>query len=311
MDIVFLGTPAFAVPTLRYLVEAGPAQGMHVRAVICQPDRPVGRKAEMQSPAVKVFAATHGIEVAQPDKIRSDAAFELLAAYRPTVTVVVAYGQIIPRRIFELPPLGTMNAHASLLPKYRGAAPIQWALAQGETVTGITTMKIDAGLDTGDMLLRREVEIGAEEDAIQLSARLAELAAQLTFETLLGLERGMIQPQPQAHAAATLAPILKRSDGRADWNRRADELYNQWRGFQPWPGLHSRFRGQQLTVHRCHPVRGEAAAPGTLRLEGSQLRGATGEGWLVLEEVQLEGRKRVTGAEFARGARLGETERLA
>ena len=310
MDIVFLGTPTFAVPTLRRLLQAGPAQGMQVRAVICQPDRPAGRKAELRAPAVKVFAASHGVAVAQPEKIRSDAAFELVAAQRPTVIVVVAYGQIIPRRIFDLPPLGTINAHASLLPKYRGAAPIQWALAQGETTTGITTMKIDAGLDTGDTLLRRTTAIGSGEDAVQLGARLAEMAAELTFETLLGLAHGTLQAEPQAHPEATLAPILKRSDGRADWSRPAGELYNRWRGFQPWPGLHTRFRDQQLTVQRCHPEPGAPAPPGSLECAGEQLRAATGAGWLVLEEVQLEGRTRVTGREFARGARLGTDDRL-
>lgn len=311
MDIVFLGTPEFAVPTLRRLLEADPGLGLRVRAVVCQPDRPAGRHAELQAPAVKVFARERGLEVAQPERIKSEEAWAALAAWQPTVLVVVAYGQIIPRRVFELPPLGAINAHASLLPGYRGAAPIQWALAHGETETGVTTMRIDAGLDTGDMLLRRATAIGPDEDAVQLGGRLAEMAAELMLETLLGLARDAIRPQPQDQAAATLAPILQRSDGRADWGRPAAALYNQWRGFQPWPGLHTRFRDRQLTVQRCHPAPGPAAPPGEVRYADGELRAATGVGWLVLDEVQLEGRQRVPGPEFARGARLLAGERLA
>ncbi len=305
MRIVFLGTPAFAVPSLERLASE---PGFEAAGVICQPDRPVGRKGELRAPAVKETAQRLGLEIYQPEKIRSDDAFAWMQARQPGAIVVIAYGQIIPRRIFELPRWGTINAHASLLPKYRGAAPIQWAIASGEHITGVTTMKIDTGLDTGDMLLKRSLEIGAHETAPQLSARLAALSAELLVETLRELQAGRIQAEPQNNAEATLAPILKREDGRADWGRPAVELYNRWRGFQPWPGLHTRLQGQQLTIHRCEvdsePEPSRAAAPGTLLERNGRWLAQCAQGQLVLEEVQLEGRKRMPADAFFRGARV-------
>ena len=305
VNVLFLGTPAFAVPTLERLA-AHPE--MHVRGVLCQPDRPAGRGGELRQPAVKQAALRLGLPVFQPARIRSEEAWEYLSAHQPDVMVVVAYGQIIPRRVFELPPLGTINAHASLLPAYRGAAPIQWAIANGEPVTGVTTMRINEGLDTGDMLLRGELAIGTNETALELSPRLAALSADLIVETLLGLRAGAITPQPQDDSRASLAPILKKEDGRIDWSWPAQQIYNRWRGFQPWPGLHSTWKGKQLAITRCEPATEPAQAgsqPGTLlRLEGNRLGCVTGDGVLLLTEVQQEGRKRLPAMDFARGARI-------
>lgn len=286
---------------------------MTVTAVVCQPDRPVGRKGELQAPSVKRVAEKLGIEVYQPERVRSNEARTWLAAQRPEALAVVAFGQLLPEAVFSLPRYGAINAHASLLPCYRGAAPIQWALARGETETGVTTMRIDAGLDTGDILLQRALAIGPEETAPELSGRLAEAAAELMVETLAGLEAGRLTARPQPEGA-TLAPILRREDGRIDWNWSAQAIYNRWRGFQPWPGIHARFRDRQLAILRCRPVAGIEAGIGAepgrlLELEGALLV-TCGEGALALDEVRLEGRQAMRGVDFARGARLDRSARL-
>ncbi len=305
VNVLFLGTPAFAVPTLERLAAHPEIQ---VSGVVCQPDRPAGRGGELRQPAVKQAALRLNLPVFQPARIRSEEAWDNLSAHTPDALVVVAYGQIIPRRVFELPPLGTINAHASLLPAYRGAAPIQWAIARGETVTGVTTMRINAGLDTGDMLLRGELAIAADETAVDLSPRLAELSADLMVATLLGLRQGTITPQPQDDSEASLAPILEKEDGRIDWSWPAQQIYNRWRGFQPWPGVYSTWKGKHLAITRCGLMAGAAPAgilPGTLlQLSGNRMGCATGDGVLLLGEVQQEGRKRMPALDFARGARI-------
>jgi methionyl-tRNA formyltransferase len=307
MNILFMGTPEFAVPTLR-LLASGASEGFKLLAAICQPDRPAGRRGETRAPAVKTAALELGIPVHQPEKIRSDEAFALIQHLHPDVAVVVAYGQIIPPRVFSHPRWGAINGHASLLPKYRGAAPIQWAIARGEQITGVTTMQIEAGLDTGAMLLQQAIPIGPEETAPDLSRRLSELTAELMLKTLRSLETGAVTPQPQNEAEATLAPLLKKEDGRADWSMAAVELYNRWRGFQPWPGLYTTFRGSQLTIRRCHPADASpdaGLAPGSLIASATErLACVCGRGVLGLDEVQLEGRRSVSGAEFIRGARI-------
>lgn len=304
-----MGTPAFAVPTLERLVQH---RGWELTAVVCQPDRPVGRSGALEPPAVKRAAANLGLEVYQPERMRGDAPFAWLRAQRPDALVVVAFGQILPAAVFELPRYGAINAHASLLPAYRGAAPIQWALARGETRTGVTTMRINAGLDTGDMLLQRSLDIGPNETAVELAPRLAALSAMLMEETLESLAAGAITPQPQPEEG-TLAPILTRADGLVDWTASAREIYNRWRGFQPWPGLHTRFRGKQLAILACHPLpentRG-AAPPGTLIADPAAPAVVCGRGRLVLETVRLEGRQAVAASAFANGARLGAAEKL-
>ncbi len=304
MRALFLGTPDFAVPTLRAMLETG----VEVSGVITQPDRPAGRGQKESASPVKRMALERGLEVFQPLKIKDPEALGYVRRAAPEVIVVVGYGQIIPRAIFEFPRLGTINVHASLLPKYRGAAPIQWAIANGETVTGVTTMRIEAGLDTGDILLQRECAIGPEETAPELAARLAETGAGLLVETLRGLERGAITPRKQDAAQATYAPILKKEDGRIDWSRSARRIADRVRAFDPWPGAYTTFRGLLLHLRRVRAVTGAGAAPGTLAVEGSSLRAACSEGWLEILELQPEGKKRQTAQEFINGRkpRFGE-----
>src|SRR5713101_3672650 len=245
MRIVFCGTPSFAVPTLKHLL--GQAD-FEIVGVITQPDRPRGRGQEVSFSAVKETALAANLVVHQPEKIRAPETETLLRKLAPNCVVIIAYGQIIPARLLSIPKLGWINLHASLLPKYRGAAPINWAIVNGETRTGVTTMRIDAGMDTGEMLLQRELTISPKETAPELTVRLAEIGAALIAETLPGLAAGMIVPRPQDHAAATYAPMLKKEDGRIDWNRSAREIYNRMRGFAPWPGAYTTFRGQSCQV---------------------------------------------------------------
>lgn len=306
MRIVYLGTPQFAVPTLERLLDAGHA----VTLVVTQPDRPKGRGQQLAASPVKQCAARHGLEVFQPERIRRPECVERLRQEEAEAMVVVGYGQIIPQSIIDLPPHGILNVHASLLPKYRGAAPIQWAVANGERVTGVTTMRIDAGLDTGDILLKAETEIGPEENAVELGERLAEMGAGLLVETLKGLEAGTVRPEPQNHAAHTLAPILKKEDGWIDWTWPASRIHNRARGFQPWPGAYTRFRGQTLHVWKSRPA-GESVPPGSVRKTGKRLIAGCGEGTaLELMEVQLEGKKRLPGEVFANGQRIADDEVL-
>ena len=274
MRIVFCGTPAFAVPTLKALL-ADPSHT--VVAVITQPDRPRGRGQEISFSPVKDLALEAGIPVRQPVKIRAPEARELLQTFEPECFVIIAYGQIIPAGLLPISRCGWINVHASLLPKYRGAAPINWAIANGETKTGLTTMRIDAGMDTGDMLLQEEIEILPAETAPELGARMAEDGAKLMLKTLRGLPDGLITPKKQNDALATYAPLLKKEDGRIDWKRPAVEIFNRMRGFEPWPGAYTTFRGKTCQL-RGEPARreGAPATPGTLLLEEGELRWLAG-----------------------------------
>src|SRR5229473_8108502 len=274
MRIVFCGTPQFAVPTLKHLL-AQP--DFEIAGVITQPDRPRGRGQELSFSPVKGVAKAAHLPVHQPEKIRAPEAQELLKQLSPDGVVIIAYGQIIPAGLLSIPPYGWINLHASLLPKYRGAAPINWAIVNGETRTGVTTMRIDAGMDTGDMLLQREIPIGPKETAPELSDRLAEAGAPLMAETLRGLAKGLIVPRPQNHTEASHAPMLKKEDGRIDWNRPATEIYNRMRGYAPWPGAYTAFRGQSCQLWG-EPVSNEkisglagAGAPGVLIGEKNEL----------------------------------------
>ncbi|HWG36425.1 MAG TPA: methionyl-tRNA formyltransferase [Terriglobales bacterium] len=302
MRIVFLGTPEFAVPTLEGLART---RGIEVVAAVCQPDRPAGRRGEVRAPAVKLAAERLGVAVHQPERLRGAEAVAWLEAQRPEALAVVAFGQLLPAAIFNLPRLGAINAHASLLPAYRGAAPMQWAIALGETKTGVTTMRINAGLDTGDMLLQHAVEIGPKETMPELSRRLAEVAAELMVATFGGLEAGTIRPRPQP-AEGTLAPMLRRADGRIQPQWTARDIYNRWRGFQPWPGIYLEHEGKRLAVLDCQLGQtGAAAAASSLRFASGTLTLACAAGTaLALDTVRLEGRQAMSGAEFARGARL-------
>src|SRR5579862_3330857 len=293
MLLVFCGTPRFAVPTLERLVEAGHS----VPLVVTQPDRPRGRGMEVTVSPVKDSALRLGSAVTQPATIKNNIEFrDQLAALHPDAIIVVGYGRIIPQWMIDLPRLGNLNLHASLLPKYRGAAPIQWAIASGESVTGVTTMRIDAGLDTGDIILQSEMPILREDTAETLAPKLAALGAPLMVETLRGLESGQVTPIPQDHSRATLAPILKKEDGRMDFSRSADELFNRLRGFQPWPGAFTTFKGKTLQVHRAEPSQGaEQLPPASIGVNGSRLSvGCSNNTALELLEVQVEGKRRMT-----------------
>jgi methionyl-tRNA formyltransferase len=243
----------------------------------------------------------------QPQKIRNPESAAFLHSAKPDVSVIIAYGQIIPARLLNIPRLGWINAHASLLPKYRGAAPIQWAIANGESTTGVTTMRIDTGMDTGDMLLQRELPIGPDEETPELSARLAELSASLMLETLRGLQDGSLQPKPQNHDAASMAPLLKKEDGRINWNQPAQTVYNRMRGFTPWPGAYAVFRGAacQMIGRAVSKENELSLAPGQILLRNAELLVGCGEKTLLaVSRVKVEGRKEVSSLDFANGARL-------
>jgi methionyl-tRNA formyltransferase len=308
MKLVFCGTPEFAVPTLEAVIAAG----HEVALVVTQPDRAAGRGMELQSSAVKRVALERGLPVVQPEKIKNNVKFRArLEAIEPDAILVVAYGRIIPQWMLELPRFGNINLHGSLLPKYRGAAPIQWAVANGELVTGVTTMRLDAGLDTGDMLLAQVVPIGREETAADLYECLAPEGAKLMVKTLSGLECGEIFPQVQDHSLATLAPILTREDGWIDFSRTAQQIYDRWRGFQPWPGAHTILRGKKLIVQRMHVAGAGDCEAGVLEVRGDSLVvGCAGEHVLTLDEVQMEGKRRMSAAEFLRGNQVRSGERL-
>jgi methionyl-tRNA formyltransferase len=319
LKLVFCGTPPFAVPTLRELL-AHP--DFSIAGVVTQPDRPRGRGQEISISPIKEAASAAGVPVYQPQKIRAEEAHEYFRGAAPDVVVIIAYGQIIPARLIAIPRLGWINLHGSLLPKYRGAAPIHWAIASGETRTGLTTMRIDAGLDTGPTLLQQETEIAPDDSAPLLYARLAEAGAPLMVETLRGLERGTVTPVPQDPSQATLAPPLKKEDGRIDWQLPAQKIYNRIRGFQPWPGAFTQFRGKQCAIwgKPAMPDPSIAAGaslgagqgtPGTIRVSRGEVDVACGEQTVLrLEFVQREDRKRIAAREFANGARLAPGERF-
>jgi methionyl-tRNA formyltransferase len=310
VKLVFCGTPRFAVPTLGALIAAGHELSM----VVSQPDRPVGRTQQMTAPPVKERALAAGLEVTQPEKIKNNAEFRArLEVIAPDAIVVVAYGRIIPPWMLALPRLGCINLHASLLPKYRGAAPIQWAVAMGEMVTGNTTMLLDEGLDTGPILLQREVRITAEQTAADLFEVLAIDGAPLVVETLVGLENSSITPRRQDDSCATLAPMLTREDGRMDFaERTATELWNRWRGFQPWPGAFTFLDGKKLIVHRMQvDAKTAPGVSGAVDLSSGHLLVACAQNtWLAITELQLEGKKRMMASEFLRGAGLKPGTRL-
>jgi methionyl-tRNA formyltransferase len=309
-DLVFCGTPSFAVPTLEALLDA---HDFNVRLVVTQPDHPRGRGLGVVASPIKELALKRSLPLVQPDKIKSNSELRAqLEAIGPQAIVIVAYGRIIPQWMLELPPLGNINLHASLLPKYRGAAPIQWAIANGERVTGVTTMRIDAGLDTGDILLQRELEIGPEDTTETVASRLAEMGAPLVVETLRGISKGRIQARPQDDREATLAPILQKEDGRIDWQRTASEIHNRLRGFQPWPGAFTTFRGKNLNVWEATPAEfGGKAGPGELVLEGERLVVGCGrDTQLKLITLQPEGKRRMSARDFVHGYRPAAREML-
>ncbi|GAB4485004.1 MAG: methionyl-tRNA formyltransferase [Thermodesulfovibrionales bacterium] len=303
MALVFFGTPDFAVPSLRALVESGE----EVLAAVCQPDKPKGRGHQLSEPPVKVYARKHDIRVLQPKSVRTEEFVKEIALLAPEAIVVVAYGRILPPAILSVPRIGCVNVHASLLPRYRGAAPIQWAVIQGETKTGVTTMLMDEGLDTGDVLLVEETSINGDDTAQTLAARLSEMGAGLLVRTLRGLRAGTVKPVPQA-GEPSYAPILRKEDGQIDWTRKASEIANLVRGTHPWPGAFCFFSGERLTVLRAYPEEaGVFARAGTIvQITNDEVRVAAGFGTLVLTEVKPDGKKAMSAAAFFRGKRAAE-----
>jgi methionyl-tRNA formyltransferase len=309
--VVFLGSGAFAIPSFEALIEAG----HEVAALVSQPDREKGRGRHLSPPPLKPIAEGHGVPVLQPRRIREPAAQEELRRLAAQVQVVVAYGQILPRSVIDIPPLGTINVHASLLPRYRGAAPVQWAIVNGESETGVTTMRIDEGLDTGPILLQRPTSVGAQETAPELEGRLAGLGATLLLETLAGLADGTVHATPQDGSKATLAPLIRKEDGRLDFSLPAEVLERRIRGFHPWPGAFTLLHGQDLKVLRARaepgPATGGAPLGTVVSLDRDGIVVACAAGTrLRLIEVQPASRKAMPAAAFAAGARLVAGARL-
>uniref|UniRef100_A0A831XGM6 Methionyl-tRNA formyltransferase n=1 Tax=Geobacter metallireducens TaxID=28232 RepID=A0A831XGM6_GEOME len=306
LRIVFMGTPDFACPTLTRLIE----RGEDVIAVVTQPDRPKGRGQKLMPPPVKVIAEEHGIPVLQPLKVRAPEVVAQIRELNPDLIVVVAFGQILPQSLLDIPRYGCINIHASLLPRYRGAAPLNWCLINGETETGITTMMMDAGLDTGDMLVKRSIPIGPDEDAQSLHDRLSLLGADTIDETLDRLMAGTLTREKQDDSLTCYAPMLKKEDGLIDWTREPRQIKNLVRGFTPWPGAYTFLDNKTLKLFKVS-VAEEAGTPGEVIAAGKDgIVVACGSGSIRIEELQLEGRKRLTAAEFLAGYRLEPGSRL-
>ena len=297
-----MGTPEFAVPSLRALVDSGD----EVVAVVTQPDKPKGRGLEVAPPPTKVLAERHGIPVLQPAKIKTEEFFNELKKFNPDLICVAAYGKILPKNILDLPHYGCINVHASLLPKYRGAAPINWAIIRGEKVTGITTMKMDEGMDTGDMLLKEEVPIDDEDTGDTLSEKLSEIGARLLIETIRLLKEGQLNPIPQDHSQANYAPMLKKEDGKIDWQKSAEEIRNLIRGALPWPSAYTNLEGKLLKIYKVRLAGGEGKPGEVIKSESGILRVATGKGALDILKLQIEGGKKLETQVFLRGRRIEE-----
>ncbi len=304
---VFMGTPEFALPTFQGLIEAG----VNLCGVFTQPDRPRGRGKQLAPPPVKELALKHHIPIFQPEKLRDPVAVEQLRKLQPDLIVVVAYGQILPKSVLEIPRFGCINVHASLLPRYRGAAPINKAIVDGEQVTGVTTMLMDVGLDTGDMLIKRATEIGDEETAGELHDRLSLLGREAMEETLRRLCDGTLRPEPQENTQSSYAAMMKKEDGRIDWRCSAKSIHNLVRGLSPWPGAFTLWNGQMLKLGRTLAEEGLAAEPGTvLSADTDGVCIACGQGVLRVRELQLAGKKKLPAGDFLRGTSLSAGARL-
>lgn len=301
MKVIFMGTPDFSVGTLEALIAAG----HEITLAVTQPDKPKGRGKSMQYPPVKEAALAHGIEVYQPKRIREPECVEYLRKYEADIMVVVAFGQILPKEILEMPKYGCVNVHASLLPKYRGAAPIQWAVINGEKVTGVTTMRMDEGIDTGDMILKEEVTLDAEETGGSLFDRLAQTGGELCVKTLAAIEEGTATYTPQNHEEATHTSMIKKQMGEMDWTKSAQELERLVRGLNPWPSAYTHLNGKTLKIWKSSVLEKESGKePGTMEVGKNTIAVQTGNGMLQLEEIQLEGKKRMQTDAFLRGVSL-------
>ncbi len=318
MKVIFMGTPDFAVGTLRAIIEAG----HEISLVVTQPDKPKGRGGKMAISAVKEAALEYGLPIFQPDRIRKEENIAYLKQYEADVIVVVAFGQILPKEILEMPKYGCVNVHASLLPKYRGAAPIQWAVIKGEKVSGVTTMHMDEGLDTGAILLQREIELAKDETGGSLFDRLSEVGAELLVETLKGLEEGSIQEIAQDDSLASHTGIIKKSFGEIDFTRPAEEIECLIRGLNPWPSAFGHYNGKLLKIWKAQVLTeeeakeqladsyAEAKAGEVVGLTKNSLLIKTGEGLLSVLELQLEGKKRMEIDAFLRGVQMKEGDML-
>ncbi|MBI5848330.1 MAG: methionyl-tRNA formyltransferase [Nitrospirae bacterium] len=307
MRIIFFGTPDFAVPSLNKLISSGE----DVVSVVTQPDRVKGRGHTLSQPPVKEYAVSQCIPVLQPAGIRSEDFFETIAAMKPDMIVVVAYGRIIPPAMLALPPYGCINVHASLLPKYRGAAPIQWSIVRGDSMTGVATMLMDEGLDTGDVLLMEETDILPEDNAVSLGSRLSEMGADLLIRTITGISSGSLHPVSQA-GESRYAPIIRKEDGKIDWSSTATEIFNLIRGMYPWPGGQCVFEREKITIIKSRVVDADSreTAGSILKIQDDELHVGTGKGILALMELKPEGKKTMTGAAFARGRHIREGMRF-
>lgn len=303
-----MGTPDFSVGTLEALIGAG----HEVVLAVTQPDRPKGRGKAMQAPPVKETAMAHGIEVFQPRRVREPESVEYLRTFHADVIVVVAFGQILPKEILEMPPYGCINVHASLLPKYRGAAPIQWAVINGERVSGVTTMRMDEGLDTGDMIMKEEVVLSPKETGGSLFERLSRVGAELCVKTLAAVENGTAVYTPQDHSQATKVGLIHKKFGLIDWNKSAEELECLIRGLNPWPSAYTKLNGKTLKIWDADVVeKNTGAAPGSITdVTKDAVYVQTGGGILKLNEIQMEGKKRMPCEAFLRGYSMKDTERL-
>ncbi len=300
MKIVFMGTPQYSVASLKAIINAG----HNVAAVFCQPDKPVGRKRILTPPPVKIFAQEHGIEVYQPESVRTDEAYEILKSISPDAIVVVAYGKILPERILDLPKYGCINGHASILPKYRGASPIQWAIVSGETETGVTAQRMDKGIDTGDILGVSKLKIEPDETSDELFERLSLVTAELLLETLERAEQGTLKCIKQNEDEASYAPIITKEMALIDFNKPAKDIFNLVRGFNSWPVAYCYLDGKRFKIYSCEVYGTSNAAPGTVVDEAS-LTVSCGDGnCIVLKEIQLEGGKRMSAEDFLKGKKL-------
>ena len=299
MRIVFMGTPDFAAAILQRLIDTG----RNVVGVFSQPDKPVGRKQIITPTATKVVAMEHNIPVFQPAKLRDGEALKIMQELKPDLTVVAAYGKILPKDILDVAPLGNVNVHGSLLPKYRGSAPIQWSVINGDKVTGITTMFMAEGMDTGDMIMKFELPIGEDETAGELFDRMAELGAESIEKTLELFDNGEVKSEPQNEEEATYAPMLKKEMGEIDFGKTAEEIHNLVRGLNPWPMAYTFFDGKSIKIHEAKVAEGFSGEEGTL-LDEKRFVVGTKNGAIELITVQPEGKNKMSGADFIRGRRL-------
>lgn len=299
MNIIFMGTPEFAIPSLAMLI----ASDNTIVGVITQPDRPKGRGKKLQPPPVKTLALQHELPVLQPERVKEENFIQSLKTKNSDLIVVVAFGQILPPKILRIPSYECINLHASLLPAYRGAAPINWVLINGEQTTGVTTILMNEWMDTGDIFLQRETKIEQKDDALTLSHRLSVLGAKLLLETISQLKKGTLTSLPQNHSKASYAPVLKKDDGHIEWRRDAQAIHNQIRGIVPWPGAFTNLDNKLLKIFNSAVIGDETQEPpGKIsQVSPEGIKVATGKGHLLLTELQLQGRRRMKTAEFVRG----------